>query len=76
MLGLLFCNAVKGKQTDRRKPSVHARFCNCSKSDQKPLLIKFLVTPVRKVLLPVVNQKWREKFGAQNAEHAKDQGKR
>jgi len=39
-------------------------------------VIKFLVTPVSEVLFPVVNQERREKFGAQNAEHANDQGER
>ena len=45
-------------------------------SDRKAPVIKFLVTPVRKVSLPVVDKEGREKFGAQDAEHANDQGER
>lgn len=51
-------------------------FARCSKCDEKPLVIKFLVTPVREVLLPVVNQERREKFRAHNAKHANDQSER
>ncbi|MBA3855397.1 MAG: hypothetical protein C0507_00685 [Cyanobacteria bacterium PR.3.49] len=39
----------------------------------KPLLIKFLVTPVFEVLLPVINQKRCEHIGEDHAKNAKPQ---
>lgn len=75
-MGLLFCNAVKGSLPDIGNPCAHACSERCSISDEKPPVIKFLVTPVREVPFPVVDQEGREEFGAQDAEHANDQGER